>query len=157
MVVATWKKGFASFHPADPQKVAEEILSIGESATAEQIVNKARDENTELHKCFTWDNNEAAVKWRLHEARQIVCHLVIREEDRQSDRPELRFFHKAEKSEGYVPATTIFRNEDKYLQVVQNALAELRAFRRKYTFLSDRQEITNLINSLELMLENEAG
>ena len=36
----------------DPQKVAEEIMGIGESATPRQIVDRARDEKSELHKCF---------------------------------------------------------------------------------------------------------
>ena len=156
MVVASWKKGFSSLYKADAQKVAEEILSIGESATPEQIVEKAKDESTEIHKCFTWDDTVAAEKWRLHEARQIVCHLVVKE-DTAEGRPELRFFHKAEKSEGYVSAMTVFRNEDKYLQLIHNALQELRAFRKKYSFLSERQEIVNLINSLEMMLESESA
>ena len=157
MVIASWKKETASLFNADANIVANEILSIGESATAEQIVEKATDEKTELHKLFTWDNDEAAHKWRVHQARNIVCNLVIREEERKPNRPELRMFHKADKSSGYIPATTVFRNEDMYLQLLNNALAELRAFRRKYSFLSERQEIVDLINSLEIQLEKESA
>lgn len=45
MIVAKWKEGFGSLHGnADPQKVASEIIAIGDSATPDEIVNAARDE-----------------------------------------------------------------------------------------------------------------
>lgn len=157
MLVAKWKSGFESIHHADAQKVAKEIMSIGDSATPEQIVEKAKKKNTELHKCFTWDDGEAANKWRLHEARQIVCHLMVKNEDRKEKQPELRFFMKAESNNGYQPTQVIFRNEDSYNQLIQKALGELTAFRRKYTFLSDRKEMIELINALELMAAENAS
>lgn len=155
MVVSMWKKGMESLYHADAQKVADEIMSIGDSATPEQIVEKAKNKNTELHKCFTWDNGKAAKKWRLHEARQIVCHLVYREEEPEKERQEYRVFHKVEKSEGYVPVVTIFRKEEMYAQLLRNALGELKAFQKKYTFLSDRQELAALISSIEVQIERE--
>ena len=62
MQLATW--GTYRFK-ADAQKCADEIMEICdelESATPQQILDKARDSNTELHKCFTWDDTEAAEK-----------------------------------------------------------------------------------------------
>lgn len=76
MTVATWRSGPCVFK-ADAQKVADEISSIGLSVKPEEIVDKARDESTELHKCFEWDDTKAAERYRLHQARQIVCHLVV--------------------------------------------------------------------------------
>lgn len=157
MLIAKWKSGFEGLYHADAQKVANEIMSIGESATPEQIVEKAQGEGTELHKCFTWDNGAAAHKWRLHEARLITCNLVVRNEERKPKEPELRFFVKAESDKGYQPAQVVFRNEDSYYQLLQKALGELDAFRRKYTFLSDRKELIELINSLELSIAETAG
>ena len=83
-------------------KVYDEIVSIGDSATPEQIVEKARDESTELHKCFTWDDADAAEKWRKQEARQIRHFLVIRDET-DTAQPELRAFHFNASGEGYKP------------------------------------------------------
>lgn len=60
MIAATWKTGTDGLYKADAQKVAEEILSIGESATPAQIVDRAKDESAELHKCFEWDDTAAA-------------------------------------------------------------------------------------------------
>lgn len=63
MIFAAWKSGCRI--SADAQKVADEILAIGKSATTAQILDKARDEKTELHKCFDWNDAEAAEKWRM--------------------------------------------------------------------------------------------
>lgn len=154
MLVAKWKSGFESLHKADAQKVAEEILSIGDSATPQEIVDKAQDESTELHKCFTWDDTEAAVKWRQSEARQIVRHLVIqRPAEQDKGAPELRFFFKAEPGEGYRPTTLIVRREDEYLALLQRALGELRAFQKKYSILSDYEELRKLIDAIEGAIE----
>ena len=58
--VASWKPGFESIYKADANKVYEEIQSLGEKCSKEDIVNKARDEHTELHQCFEWDDTRAA-------------------------------------------------------------------------------------------------
>lgn len=114
MITAKWKEGYGFFNKADANKVAQEIRSIGENATTQQIVDKARDESTELHKCFEWDDAVAGEKYRLVQARYVVCHLVIQEEKVPTDRPEVRFFYKPEKSDGYKPTQVIVRKEDEY-------------------------------------------
>jgi hypothetical protein len=94
MIVAKWKHGFEGLHHADAQKVYNEISAIGEQSTPEQIVEKAKDERTELHRCFDWNDTTAAHKYRLQQARQIVCHLAIQNKPEQSDRPEVRALFK---------------------------------------------------------------
>ena len=80
-IVATYRvKGIFK---GDPQKVYEEIREICEDigeAKPRQIVDKAEDESTELHKCFNWDNDDAADKWRLHQAVMLTSNLVFKRE-----------------------------------------------------------------------------
>lgn len=154
MLVAKWKSGFEGLFHADAQTVAEEIMEIGESVTPEQIVERAEDESTELHKCFTWDDTEAAGKWRKHEARQIMCSLVVkRPPEEDSRKPEVRVFHKTEQNEGYKPVTLIVRREDEYISMLHRALGELKAFQKKYSILSDSEELRNLIEKIEEMTQ----
>lgn len=145
MIVATWKSGFSPFK-ADAQKVADEISAIGEEVTPAQILEKARNSSTELHKCFEWDDTVAAEKYRLYQARSIVCHLVIKEVEEKPDAPQTRLFHKTDYSSGYKPITRIVRNEDEYQKLLSNAMRELRAFKAKYHSLSELEEIFDLIN-----------
>ena len=146
MLQAVWRKGFG-FYDADAQKVAEEIMSIGDSATPQQIVDAARDENSELHRCFTWDDTEAADKWRLQEARQITYHLVIKDDrPEMEDKPATRFFYKTTEDDGYKPTSTIFKNMEEHAALLQRAYAELAAFKRKYGHLQELSEILALID-----------
>lgn len=132
---------------ADAGKVAEEICSIGEHATTAQIVEKARDAGTELHKCFEWDDTKAAEKWRLQTARNVVCSLVFREKE-QTEAPAMRLFFKTDAASGYAETTTIIQNADEYQKLLQRALGELRAFQRKYQSLVELDGLMETIEAL---------
>lgn len=154
MIVAKWEKGFEGFYKGvDAQKVADEIISIGDSATPQQIVEKARGKGTELHKCFTWENRLAAEKWRTHEARLLVGHLVIQRPEKEADKPEVRYFHKTDAGSGYKPCFTVFTQDDEYTAMLNLAIAELKMFQKKYQILADRPELVALIDAAAKMLE----
>lgn len=146
MIVAKWREGFgALFHGADAQKVANEIAEIGESPTASEIVDAARNESTELHKCFEWDDSIAAEHYRKQQARWVVHHLVYVEETIPTDRPEIRIRYCEKPNEGYRETRQIVMNEDSYKTLLTQAYAELRAFKRKYHMLKELQEIFDMI------------
>ena len=153
-LIVTWEPEYEFlFHGADAQRVYEEIVSIGPSATPEQIVGKGRDERTELHRCFTWDDREAAEKWRKEEARSITHHLRIRKAvDADEKEPAPRVFVKTENNVGYRSIEFVVKNDDEYQQLLQRALGELLAFKKKYSILSERDELQSLINAVEAMI-----
>lgn len=147
MIVAKWKQGFDfMFNGADAQRVAEEISAIGESPTTKQIVDAGRNPDSELHKCFEWDNDVAAEKYRLTQAGYIVRNLVIEENTIPTERPEIRFFYKPKGSTGYCETRKIVRDEDAYRNLLERAYSELRAFKMKYSMLSELNEIFELIH-----------
>jgi len=146
MTIAKWRNGFESlFHGADAQLVADEISAIGEAPTAADIVDAARDKNSELHKCFEWDDSVAAENWRRKQARDIVHHLVFVEEQIPVNRPEIRIRYTEAVGSGYKETKKIVRDEDQYKTLLAQAYAELRAFKAKYAMLSELQEILDLI------------
>lgn len=146
-VTAVWKPGFESLHKANAQLVAEEIASIGENVTPAQIVVKARDGGTELHKCFEWDDSVAAEKYRLFQARQVVCHLVIRETVREN-RPPIRFMLQAKNGAGYEPTKIIYKDPDKYQELLDGVLRELVAIRNKHSNLLELEEVFDAIDDV---------
>ena len=143
MIFAAWKSGCRI--SADAQKVADEILAIGSSATTAQILDKARDEKTELHKCFDWDDAEAAEKWRLQQARHDVCNLVIKEKN-ETPRPEVRVFFKTDADSGYKPTVLIMQDKDEYRKLLDRALAELNSFKAKYKTLVELDGVFDAID-----------
>jgi len=136
----TWK--LDHFRNADAEKVHNEICSIGESVSPQQIVEFARNENTELHKCFDWNDSTAAEKWRLHEARQIVCNLVF--EEQNASMPAIRTIQLGDS--GYVPVRLMVTHKDEYQNLLARAKAELRAFKLRYKNLVELEEILALID-----------
>ena len=147
MITATWRagRGEAFYKGVDAQKVADEITGIGESVSPQDIVNRARDETSELHKCFEWDDTKAAEKWRIQQARQITYFLVIKEDEKPHDRPEVRFFVTPKNGEGYKKTEYVVKIDSEYEKLLKQAWAELRAFKQRYSTLKELQEIFDLI------------
>ena len=145
MVTATWK--IDGIFKADPQKVADEIDALGGEVTPEQLVEAARDKKSELHKCFDWDNKVAAEKWRKHQARQIMCFLVIRNEDEDGNQeaPVIRYMYKTDTG-GYKPSKMIFKRDDEYQKLLQRVDGELHAIKQKYSYIQERDFIWELID-----------
>ena len=146
----TWSSGLGErlYKGVSAPMVYDEIAAIGNSATPEQIVEAARDESSELHKCFTWNDTEAAEKWRKQEARQIRHFLVIRN-DEKPDAPQVRAFHFVQSGDGYKPTVKVFRNPDEYAVLLKRAFAELRAFEERNRVLeSDLSEVFAAIDAL---------
>lgn len=142
-IIAEWKM---PIFKADAQKCAEEIMTLGDKITPDEVLEKARDENTELHKCFEWDDNVAAEKFRKIQARDVIRFIVIKEEEKPEDRPQIKVFHVTEKTGGYKPIEFIVKHEDEYKALLERAWAELRAFKAKYSMLEELREIMELID-----------
>lgn len=135
-------------YSADPNIAFNEIQSIGDSVTPEQIVEYAENNpNSELHKCFTWDDTEAARKWRLHEARQIVCNIVYKPEV-FDERPPIKVRAILHTEEGYKPTQLIVKNVDEYQSLLSRAFADLIAFKERYKTLTELEEIFEEIDKL---------
>ena len=158
--VVSWNPSLGKCYNADAQKVAYEIAELGDgledSTLYEQIVEKGRNESTELHKCFEWNDTVAAEKYRIVQARDITRHLYyVRrepedEEERQEDRTvvlseKFRVFTHMNGTPGIMQTVHIVKDDDKYRQLLEQAMNELRAFKRKYECLKELKPILDLI------------
>lgn len=146
MITAMWRPEFASLHKdVDAQKVADEILGIGEEVTAEEVVDAARDESYELHKCFEWDNNAAAEKWRTQQARVLFSHLIIRRDAEETKEATPVHFMYNNGGSTYKSAPLIFSKPDEYKKLLAKAYAELHNFKMKYSMLKELTDIFALV------------
>ena len=128
----------------DPVKVVKELESIGEEVKPQQMIDYAKaHKNSELHKCFTWDNTVAADKYRLYEARQIQRNLIIKKlpsPENEGQQPKIvRLMMRTETTGGYKSIINIMRNEDERAKLLIMAKNELHAFERKYSTLADTE------------------
>jgi hypothetical protein len=135
---------------ADPTKCYEEICEIGDEVKPEQVLAKAKNEDSELHKCFDWNDTSAAEKYRLFQAKQVINHLIVIKRDVEEPEKEpvqFRVMLKNEKSydSGYKQTIVMVRDEDEYRKMLEQAYAELKAFKKKYACLSELSDILAMI------------
>ena len=118
-----WTAG--SRFSADADKVGKELRAAGKKHTTESILRLARSAKTELHKCFLWDDKEAAHQHRLETARRIGRSLVIEEEvaGRPGETMLIRAFEcVSEEFNGgsrtvYIPTREALSDDDMRVQV----------------------------------------
>ena len=144
--MVTWKvKGFFK---ADAETVYKEITALGESFSPEQIVEAAKDKNSELHKCFTWDDTVAAESWRRHQARILVAQLVIRTETSDNEPVAVRVIASTATRNEYKPVVKLIKAEQGYTDLLARAINELKAFQQKYKAITELREIFEAIDEL---------
>ena len=143
-MVYEWKRGVGK---ADPQKVGEELEGI-ERRDARSVVEAARDESTELHKCFEWRDDVAAEKYREEQARFVLRMIVVRMDDHTDPQAEpirVRAFESVNIDDGgnddgmvYVPIQQVLETPDLRAQVfarIKDTIGEAEDTARKYEHL----------------------
>ena len=140
---AEWK--IKGLFKADAQRVADEI---GEnSITPEQVLEKARnDENSELHKCFEWNDGIAAEKYRLIQARKIIINLAYVPKEK-TDEP-VRCFQITREKSVYMPTKQFLVNSNEYQDLLKRAKVELESFKRRYATLSELEAVFEAIENI---------
>ena len=142
MEIVSWK--IEGLFKANAQKVYEEIGNT--SVSPEEVLEKARNENSELHKCFEWDDSVAAEKFRLQQARQIIQLLVIVPQ-KKTDEP-VRVFSITSQRNTYQPTRLFLQQPDEYQILLKKAKIELAEFKKRYKTLSELEEIFKCIDEL---------
>lgn len=140
-----WK--IEGFYNADASKVLDELSELGDEYSLSDVVEKAKDENSEMHSIFEWDDSVAGEEYRKIQAGKMVRNLVIVRNDETEEKTNVRYIVSTGKRDGtYTYTSLIVRNQDAYEELLKRALAELRAFKEKYSTLSELEEILALID-----------
>lgn len=127
---------------ADANKCYTEMLDL-ENVTPQAVLERAKDENSELHKCFEWDNDVAAEKYRTIQAGNIIRMLYI--EPKSEDEPPVRVLSRRSDTV-YQPTRTFLTNTTEYEDLLKRALSELESFRKKYETLSELEQVFEQID-----------
>lgn len=139
---AEWK--IKGIYKADAQKVADEI---GEnSITPQEVLEKAKDEHSELHKCFEWNNDVAAEKYRLQQARAIIINLVYVPKSKEEQ--PVRCFQITTEKAVYQPTKQFIVQKDEYQALLAKAKTELESFRKRYAMLTELEAVLEAIDTI---------
>lgn len=143
----SWKSvGFS----ADPNKVGKELETIevlGELNNRAVLDYAEKNTNSELYKCFEWDNEIAGEKYRLFQANNILCSisLEIKEEPAQKQRVYVNVRSCETEKRTFKNINEVLKNDDEYSQLINKAKDELKTYTDKYNSLLDKEDLKNVI------------
>lgn len=135
---------------ADAQKVGEELELIereGSISPAHLIEYAKRHKDSELYKCFEWDNDEAAKKYRLRQASTIISSISIeiKEEPREIQKVYYSINDSKTSEKKYKNISEIINNNDEYSQIVEKAKSEFIKCKQKYESLLEKEDLKDII------------
>ena len=132
------------------EKIVGELIRLAEQHAGELqpavVVEAARDEASPLHSHFEWNDTAAAAAWRLQQARQLI-NVVVRYEDVAPGKSiPCRVFvslmpDRQNEGGGYRLITSVMANDGRRLQLLADALAELRRVQAKYAGLKELADV----------------
>jgi hypothetical protein len=106
------------------------------------VVDFARNPGTALHSQFTWDDTEAAHKWRLEQARELLrVFVVISPQSTENVRAFVSLKGDRVNGGGYRPIADVLSDEELHRRMLQDSLDDLEAYQRKYQKLEELKPI----------------
>lgn len=139
MGVYGWKEGARL--RGNAQKIGEELKKI-KVLTPENVVKKACNPDSELHKAFTWDDTAAAHQWRLQEARVVVNSIITIVDPESTEPITYRTYESVvvDKHRQYVPMS-VWANDDNMREQVfgqiDQGIVELQRKAEVYRYLDE--------------------
>ena len=144
----TWK--FYKFD-ADANKVGKELENInpvGELTNKEVLEYAEKHRDSEISKCFDWDNESASNKWRLHQATSILTNISIVIDDKEPIR-ETRVYvstkSKNDEKRVFKKLVDVLEDDKEYKKILAKASDELNACEQKYRELIKLQDLKDII------------
>ena len=118
--------------------------------TPEQVVEAAKNPKSPLHDCFTWDNNAAAEKWRIEEARELIRSVRIEVTVEERTIRTVAYVRDPEKDageSGYVAAMKVRKSSVGAL--LNSELAQIAALLERAAGIARTQDRADLADRLD--------
>lgn len=132
---------------ADAQKVGKELENI-EQLTNKNVLDYAENNiDSELHKCFEWDNNIASEKYRLIQATRIISSISFVVQEEPIKKQKVYYSIKTEDKDvrKFKNIKTILENDEEYLALCNKAKQELEKCKDNYNNLIKKQDLKDII------------
>lgn len=138
------------------QAEIDEVRAKYNVVAPRMVLAKARNKDSPLHNYFEWKDGEAAERYRLLQAAQLIRMYVIVKDD---SKPPTRGFVSLIQDRNYTakkPGNGVRRYIDDVMadvglraNLLETALMELRAFQRKYESLTELNAIWDSLRKVE--------
>ncbi len=142
-MTAEWRPGSPHAHKGISADAAHTELKRLESMhsvlTPQHVVKSAMRKRSPIHTALEWDDNAAAGKHRLHQARCLLRDVIVRISDDVPEVPaftNVRVVKDGKASRGYVNVEAALASADMRQYILKRALCELEGFQRRYAQLT---------------------
>lgn len=140
----SWKTiGFS----ADAQKVGEELESIKDVTNKDVLEYAENNVDSELHKCFEWDDTIASEKYRLIQATRIISSIsfVIQEEPKKTQKIYYSIKTEEKDVSKFKNIKDILEDDKEYYALCNKAKQELENCKSKYDDLIRKEDLKEII------------
>lgn len=122
--------------------------------TARDVLERARDPDSALHRYFEWDDSEAAEKFRLIQAHGLIKRARVTIVQASGETAKVRAFVSLASDRvtggGYRSTERVLASEVLTAGMLATAKLELAAFRRKYGQLTQLAGVLDAIERMEV-------
>lgn len=144
--------------PIPAQVIGERLDKLDKEGrlNAGEVVQDARPKKAPLHPCFEWDDAVAAELHREDQARRLIRSVEVvhePEEDGEADEPQIAFVSVGTTVKGggaYTSTARALSDDEMRQRVLDDALADLRGIRARYSHLSELAEVFAAIDAVEV-------
>lgn len=133
---------------ADANKVGKEleILEGKYELTREVVLEYAKNKNSELNKCFEWNDSIAGEKYRLQQATWILASIsiIVNDEPKRTTRMYVNIKNDDNRKE-YKNIVSVVENDDEYKQLLDKAERDFISYKEKYQDMVQLKDLKNII------------
>lgn len=132
---------------ANAQKVGEELENIVD-VTNRNVLDYAKNNiNSELHKCFEWDDTIASEKYRLIQASNLISSISFVIQEEPIKKQKVYFSIKTEEKDTckFENIKNILEDDEKYYALCNKAKNELESCKNNYNDLIKKEDLKNIV------------
>lgn len=123
---------------------------------ANDVVDSAEDPLSPLHDLFEWDDDTAAHKWRLEQARQLIKSVrVFIEPLNIRVRAYTSLEVDRETGSGFRSITEVMAHPELRQQLLATCLAELTSMESRYSHLKELSEVWDQVHLIKGKVEKK--
>lgn len=131
----------------------------GGACAPKALVDAAKSPKSPIHHLFEWNDGVAAERYRLEQARWVIRSVRIEyqsaDQKTVSVRPFIAVSEPGESQKVYVGIDRAMQDETYRLEVVEQALADLHSFYRRYTQFKELSELKPVLVTIGKLLRSE--
>lgn len=153
MINYRWTNKYFNADATEVGRELEKIESSNGSLDTRNVVDFAKkNQDSELHKCFEWDNDIASEKYRIFQANQILSSISVvvseSEEQKEITRAYVNIVDSDDNERKYKNIARVLENDDEYEQLKKRAYEDLLRCKDKYSKVLQLEDLKEVIFDL---------